>query len=90
MPNPKMLKVGDRIKFFALPEEWKDPTFTICDEDVAFLETLIARTWSSRVCRIDDNGTPWIEARIRRKGKLDHHSWAIQEKTGWRLVNRLC
>jgi hypothetical protein len=86
MPDPRALKVGDRVRFVSLPDEWRAPGFTVQRDDTQFMKTMIRRSWPSRVFRIDEYGTPWIAARIRRKGRVEYHMWGISEKTGWRLV----
>ena len=86
MPDPKTLKVGDKVVFTSLPEEWEDPGYRVDPDDVAFMEHLIRRGRPSRVCMVCEHGHPWIEARIKERGRLVHHSWAIAEKTGWRKV----
>lgn len=86
MPDPKKLKVGDRVRFVSLPEEWRDPQYTVLPESVEFMEVMIARSWPSRVFEIDEFGTPWIAARIRKHGQYEHHAWGIFEETGWRTV----
>jgi hypothetical protein len=89
MPDPKSLKVGDRVRFVAIPTEWSQPDFTVQPCDRSFMKKMICRTWPSRIDKIDEYGQPWISARIREKdGKFHFHSWAIFESTGWRLVNR--
>ena len=88
MPDPKKLEVGDRIRFVSLPEEWHDAQFTVHPETVEFMNVMISRTWPSRVFKIDEFGTPWIDARIRRNGRIEYHSWGIYEETGWRVVRR--
>ena len=88
MPDPKELKPGDRVRFVSLPEEWKNLQVKVPEEDVAFMRTMVLRRWPSRICEIDEYGTPWIEARIRRKGNVEHHRWGIHERTGWRLVRK--
>lgn len=88
MPNPLSLEIGDLVRFTSLPDEWSNPKFCLHRSSMAFMKKLIRRTWPSRVCRIDETGYPWIEARIRERGKLVHHSWMITESTGWRLVAR--
>ena len=85
MPDPKKLKVGDRIRFVSLPDEWQDPKFTIFEE---CMEIMISRNWPSRIYEIDEYGTPWITARVRVKGQIEHHTWEISEATGWRLVGK--
>jgi len=90
MPDPKRLKVGDKIKFVALPDGWSAPSFKVPRCSIAFMKKMIARIWPSRVCRIDEDGYPWIQSRIREGGRIVHHDWMICEQTGWRLVrNRL-
>ncbi len=88
MPDPKKLKVGDRIRFVSLPDEWQDPAFTVHEDNIEFMKTMIRRRWPSRVCRIDEWGTPWIDARIRNEGESVCHSWGISEETGWRLAHK--
>jgi len=88
MPDPRDLKVGDRVRFVSEPEEWADPKCTVPSEDVALMKAMIARSWPSRICRIDENGVPWIEARMGGKGGIEYHSWCIHEKTGWRQVRK--
>ncbi|MBN1589639.1 MAG: hypothetical protein JW888_09000 [Pirellulales bacterium] len=88
MPDPKKLKVGDRIKFVSLPDEWQDQEFTIHEDDVEFMKIMIARNWPSRVYEIDEYGKPWIYARVRSEDGWEHHTWGICEKTGWRIVRK--
>ena len=86
MPNPKTLKLGDRVRFISIPEEWRDPGFQTWPCDRRFLQAMIKRTWPSRVCEVDAWGYPWIHARMRRRGRIEHHWWCISESTGWRKV----
>src|ERR1700722_13513525 len=89
MPDPKSLKVGDRVRFVSLPTEWSEAGYTLPPCDLSFMKKMIRRTWPSRIENIDEYGQPWISARIREKdGKLHFHWWAIFESTGRRLVNR--
>ena len=90
MPDPKTLKVGDRVKFVSLPEEWKTPGYLLPAEDAAFMKAMVARTWPSRVYKIEEDGAPWIAARMKQRGIMHHHSWGIYEETGWRLVRKRC
>jgi len=88
MPDPKSLKVGDLVRFVALPDEWSRTDYTISAGDIAFMKKMIRRSWPSRVSEIDEYGHPWICARMRERGRICHHSWAIMESMGWRLVKR--
>lgn len=86
MPDPGSLKVGDLVRFIALPDEWSRPDFKTPRDSVAFMKVMIKRKGPSRIWMIDEFGCPWIRARIYRRGKLEAHSWAIFESTGWRRV----
>jgi len=88
MPDPKSLRVGDRVRFVGLPEEWSKPDEFVDDDDVEFMKRMIARTWPARIAEIDERGSPWIWVRLKVGGTWEHHSWAIVECTGWRLVRR--
>jgi hypothetical protein len=88
MPNPKSLKPGDLVRFTAMPDEWsrKRKGSKLFPDDISFMKAMIKRTWPSRVEEIDDYGFPWISAQIRVRGKLELHTWAITESSGWRLI----
>jgi len=88
MPNPRDLRVGDFVRFTVLPDEWRRPGYTLHRDSLSFMRILIRRRFPSRVYEIDKYGVPWIAARIRRRGRVEHHSWAIMETTGWRHVRR--
>jgi hypothetical protein len=88
MPDPKSLRVGDRIRFVAMPDEWSEPDYRLPPMSLRFMKAMLKRTWASRVEEIDELGQPWISARIRERGKLHINWWAIQESTGWRKVER--
>lgn len=89
MPDPKGLKIGDRVRFVDLPEEWKRPGVGVPTSSATFLKILIARGRPCRIARVDEDGFPWIEARTRRRdGRVIHHSWCIFESSGWRKVER--
>ncbi len=83
MPDPQSLQVGDLVRFIGIPEEWSQSGYRIQRSSILFMKNLIRRTWPSRVSRIDDTGFPWIEARIRNRGRIEYHSWMITEPTGW-------
>ena len=87
MPSPKSLRVGDRVRFVGLPAGSAQDCQVLA-ESLAFMKKMIARSWPSRVFRIDDQGLPWIMARTREKGRFVYHFWAISESSGWRRVKR--
>lgn len=89
MPNPRKLKVGDRVRFFAMPDEWSHPQFTLSAYDRDFMKAMIKRQFPSRIYWVDDFGYPWIKARIKQRNKYVWHSWGISETTGWRQVKKL-
>lgn len=88
MPDPGELKVGDLIRFISLPEEWNREGHHVHKESVEFMQAMIRRKWPSRIAEIDEHGIPWISARIKRRGRIEHHTWGIFESTGWRKVIR--
>lgn len=85
MPNPGSLKIGDYVRFVALPDEWSSPGYVVPAYTLAFMKVMIGRRWASRVYEVDELG-PWIMARVRQRGKLRYHCWLISESTGWRVV----
>ena len=88
MPDPHSLKVGDRIRFVSIPEEWNEPGREPTRESMRFMKHMLKRKSLSRVYEIDEYGQPWISARLRINGKVEHHRWAIMESTGWRKVRK--
>lgn len=89
MPNPRELKIGDRVRFVSIPDGWSEPGFFVSKESRDFMNLLIARRGSSRIDEIDEFGYPWITARVRnRDGTIHHHSWMITDTTGWTLVRK--
>jgi hypothetical protein len=86
MPDPRTLKVGDRVRFIAIPDEWSEPDCCVDEESRAFMEAIIRRRHPSRIREIDESGMPWITARMKGGEAWVHHGWGISESTGWRLV----
>ncbi len=62
MPDPKSLKVGDLVRFTALPDEWTRPGFYVHRDSIMFMKAMIKRTWPSRISEIDEYGRPVIHA----------------------------
>lgn len=52
MPSPRRLKVGDRIRFVSLPEEWNAPGFYVHKSTVISMKALIRRGRWCRVSRL--------------------------------------
>ena len=50
IPDPKRLRVGERVIFHVLSDEWATPGYTLLPETAAFMARLVR--WK-RVCRID-------------------------------------
>jgi hypothetical protein len=88
MPDPKLLKIGDQVRFVSIPTEWSEPGYVVPRCDMLFIKRMIERTFPSRVREIDYLGYPWIRAILRHRGKTTYHYWMIAESTGWRQVNR--
>ncbi|MBL8852116.1 MAG: hypothetical protein JNG89_20755 [Planctomycetaceae bacterium] len=86
MPDPQTLKVGDRIRFTELPEEWSRKDSTTPADTIRFMKKMIRRSNPSRGCEIDEYGQPWIHAFTVERGRRQFHSYAIFELTGWRRV----
>jgi hypothetical protein len=74
MPDPNALRIGDRVVFTSLPNEWSNPLYPVPPESLAFMRRLIRRGRSSRVCKIDPTGGPWIRAIFRVRGVRHFHS----------------
>ena len=85
MPNPQQLKVGDRVRFVSMPDEWRNSENIVPRESVAIMEVMIARSWPSRVYEVDEHATPWVAARIRkhRRIQLGYHGthWLAPRET---------
>lgn len=86
MPDPKTLKVGDLVRFVELPAEWAAAGCAVSADSVELMKRLIGRPWPARVCRVDQEGYPWIRAVTIDGGRRFYHDWMIRESTGWRQV----
>lgn len=83
MPDPRKLKIGDRIKYIARPAHWHRSDCTVGNEDIAFIDTIIRRKYWQRISNIDQNGNRWFRAILTIKNERIYHSWAVLERTGW-------
>ncbi len=89
MPDPRELRIDDRIRFVGLPDEWDDPSYEVHEDSIELVRALIERGRPSRVCRITDDGYPWIDTRLRKRdGTIEYHSLGLYESTGWIRVSR--
>jgi hypothetical protein len=88
MPDPKALRIGDLVRFVSFADEWSKPGCFVPASCRAFQKALIRRRRPSRISWIDEWDTPWIEVRLRVRGRIHIHTWGILESTGWRLVKR--
>lgn len=87
MPDPRSLRVGDRIRFVAFPDAWSEPGYLVHAEDRAFLRDRIERRRVCRIARLDADGWPWFDGRtVDAEGRTVHHSWGVFESTGWERV----
>ncbi|NLS92407.1 MAG: hypothetical protein GXX96_09610 [Planctomycetaceae bacterium] len=83
MPDPKDLKLGDKVRFISRPDEWSQPDYCIDSDDIVFMDRLIVRGYPARVCRIDEHGNPWIQVRLKSDFEYEHDTWSIMESSGW-------
>jgi hypothetical protein len=84
------LRVGDRIRFVAMPPEWDRPGYYVHRDTRRLVRRLIERRRPLRVSKVDEWGVPWVECRFRRPaGGWVYHSLSIIE-SGWvRVRSRL-
>jgi hypothetical protein len=82
VPEPwQNLRVGDRIRFVAMPSGYSEEN---CHpETLAAYQLLIERRRPVRVAFLDETKRPWIRFRVLASdGRWDHHSLLINHD-GW-------
>ena len=73
MPDPKCLKVGDLVRFTALPDEWSRPGFWVHRESVTFMMSGSGDRYNQRDAAATGNGKlvpEGVEGRVPYKGPL--------------------
>ena len=96
MPDPKTLKVGDRIRIVGIPEGdrivfeqrnadymWLGKGPYIC-ETTQVLEWMVGKEF--KVEFIDDLGRPWVDVEGYPDSDGGQHSMAIFDKDSWVLA----
>ena len=86
MPDPKLLKIGDKIKFISVPLEWNYPDYRVFPESKEFMDDLINQGEIVVINRIDEYNNPWFEVVIVRGNSKGENSWAVFESSGWVLA----
>lgn len=82
------LRVGDRIRLVAMPNEFAQPDYLLdlCTRRV--YERLIERRRSVRVYRIDDWGLPWVRCNFREEDGCWGYHTLVFNHDGWVRVRR--
>ena len=86
MPDPKSLKVGDKIRFISIPLEWNESGFQVLPESKEFMNDLIKQNAVVVKIRIDEYCNPWFEVDICSGKSNGENSWAVFESSGWVFV----
>jgi hypothetical protein len=76
------LKIGDRIRIVAVPENATHSDTKRCFRD------LIKRGRSQRVSYIDDDGCPWIWFRFYKRGRWRWEGLGIWDDGSWVKVKK--
>ena len=78
-PNPRELRVGDRIRIIRLPGEGV-PGYYLHPDTRRVFKKLMARGRSVRIARIDGQGVTWFACRFRLKsGHWEWHELSVCE-----------
>lgn len=84
MPDPKKLKIEDRIRYVSIPDEFLVPGRYYPEDDFLFVQTLIDRKGSCRIFEISKDGYPCFRAITQENdGTKVYHYYTVIEKTGW-------
>ena len=86
MPDPKSLKIGDKIKFISVPSEWNNPDFMLYPESKEFMDDLINQNAIVVINRIDEYQNAWFDVVIVSGKSKGENSWAVFESSGWVFV----
>ena len=91
MPDPRALKLGDRIRIIAIPTgdaaqaadamRRGDPLF---QWTMRILQRLADRKDIVRIDAIDEYGQPWFSYQFRNKrGAWEHHTLVVMDADSW-------
>jgi hypothetical protein len=85
------LSIGDRVRILRIPG-MNIAGYLLHPQTKRAYEMLIARGRSVRICRIDKDGLPWFNFRIKqRSGTWEYHSMCItQDDNNWVQVKHRC
>jgi hypothetical protein len=86
MPDPKLLKVGDKIKYLSVPSEWGNPDLKVYPESREFMDDLINQGSIVVINRIDEYSNAWFDVVIFNGKSQGENTWAVFEMSGWIFV----
>ena len=81
------LRTGDRIRITGMPSEFMKKPYSMDPETRGLYRRLIEKKIVRTISFIDEWGIPWIEYRWRRKGRMEHHSLALNHG-GLKVIRR--
>ena len=84
--KPNILAVNDKIKFTSFPYEWSRSDIMVHQESRRLMKWLVHKKKICKINNIDEYGNRWVNVNIWIRGKLEEHTWAIMEESGWELV----
>lgn len=95
MPDPRTLKIGDRIRILRVPQKDLDQREQeLADKSVMAgwtadsIEKIIEQSPFVRISRIDSYGAVWYDAAIiSPDGAEEHHSLVLYDDDTWDVVN---
>ena len=94
MPNPKLLKIGDKIRLLCVPERdlaVRERELRDGDENPGWtantIERVIAQDPIVTIWLIDEYGRPWFECfPIGENGIKESHSICISDDASWEFA----
>ena len=97
MPDPKTLRVGDRIRILRVPESdlrQRENEIATGSEMAGWtagsIERIIAQSPVVRISQIDDDGCVWYDASIvGPDGTEEEHYLIVYDDDSWELANQV-